>query len=111
MEKRNCTWAGHCAIFQGWLRIESHFFLLLPGCYKNGSGSLKNSCWNSVIYKEDIINQTNFIRVVFCLVIFAGIAFLKLHKVSLIFSRFYPCLSLPSLATNDRTQFQCLSIV
>ena len=41
--------------------------------------------------------------------IFASIA-LKLEKVEPTFSNFNPCLSLPSLATDDRKQFQSLKI-
>ena len=44
------------------------------------------------------------------LVILAGIV-LNNEKVVSTFSRFNPCLSLPSFAPDDRKQFQCLNIV
>ena len=39
-------------------------------------------------------------------VIFAGMA-LKREKAYVTFSSLNPCLSMPSLATEDRKQFQC----
>ena len=42
--------------------------------------------------------------------IFAGIT-LKLENVGLTFSSFKPCPSLPSVATDDRKQFEYVNIV
>jgi len=55
----------------------------------------------SKTFFSDITNQINF------LVTFAGIA-LKLEDVGPIFN---PCPFLPSVATDDRKQFQCLNII
>ena len=43
-------------------------------------------------------------------ILIAGNAF-KLEQVGPAFSIFNPCPSLPSVATDDREQFQCLNIV
>ena len=40
-----------------------------------------------------------------------GLPVFNLEKVGPIFSRFNPSPSLPSVATDDRKQFQCLNIV
>ena len=49
------------------------------------------------------------LTIIIFLVIFAAIP-LKLEKVGPIFSRFKPCLSLPSVTTDDREQFQYINM-
>ena len=58
---------------------------------------------------EDV--RTSSIRepVIDFLMILAGTAF-QHEKIGPIFSSFNPCSSLPSLATVDRKQFQCLNV-
>ena len=48
--------------------------------------------------------------IIFFLVIFENIAS-KLEKIAPIFSSFNPLPSVPSVATDDRKQFQCRKIV
>ena len=62
-------------------------------------------------YEEDIkqiSSQTTNYTDTF-LVNFSGIA-LRLKKNGPMLSSFNPCLFLPSVATDDRKQFQCLNI-
>ena len=57
-----------------------------------------------------ISNQQALTIIFFSLVLLLGMA-LKLEKVGATFSSFNPFPSLPSVATDDRKQFQCLNIV
>ena len=66
----------------------------------------------SVRYKKKISNKLHYgaLTIITFWVIFAGIG-LKLEKVGQTFSSSNQCPPLPSVATDDRKEFQCLNIV